>query len=353
MYPGGVISVPSSASHNQRPPHPVTISEKAAIKFKPQLKITNGCHPYPAVQANGSVSAGLKWTFLGRSGDCEGSPLGSQVYSRSAWHRDVWAIMYAWYFPKGRQATGGIGIGHRHNWEYAVVWINNPELDDPTILGVSMSAYLGYSRRAPPKAKYIDGNSVKLDYYFSDAIGNTALGLTKEAGETQELISWEQLPDVARDALSNTDWDVTPLHAGHVKMPLKDDVFNKAACDKVQPFAQPDPVTVFEKAAIKFRPQLKITDACYPHPAVQADGSVSAGVEWKFGLNRYSDCGGSPLGSQVYARSAWYMTSGPSCTLGTSQRDEKPLEWLESATDTTGSSPLSRSTTPLSTTRPF
>ncbi|GMF64797.1 unnamed protein product [Phytophthora lilii] len=27
-------------------PEPVTISEKAGVKFKPQIHITNGCHPY-------------------------------------------------------------------------------------------------------------------------------------------------------------------------------------------------------------------------------------------------------------------------------------------------------------------
>ncbi|KAJ8544374.1 hypothetical protein ON010_g11894 [Phytophthora cinnamomi] len=229
----------SSIPHNEVQPFvqpvPVTDSEKAAVKFKPQLKISDGCHPYPAVQANGSVSAGLKWTFIGQSGDCGGSPLGSQIYARSSWYSDVWAIMYAWYFPKGREATGGVGLGHRHNWEFVVVWIDNPALDNSTILGVSMSAYLGYSKRHPPKAKYVDGTSVKVDYYYNLVVGNTALRLTEDAGETQDLISWEQLPDVARSALNSTDWDTTLWHMGSVEMPLKDGVFTERL-EKSWPF---------------------------------------------------------------------------------------------------------------------
>ncbi|KAG6970946.1 hypothetical protein JG688_00004644 [Phytophthora aleatoria] len=43
-------------------PEPVTISEKAAVKFKPQLHITNGCHPYPAVNAAGDT--GLRALYM-------------------------------------------------------------------------------------------------------------------------------------------------------------------------------------------------------------------------------------------------------------------------------------------------
>lgn len=85
-------------------PKPVTVSEKAAVRFKPQLKIDDGCHPYPAVQKDGSISGGLKWGGP-QDGECTGSKFGSQVYARSGWVNDVWAIIYAWYFPKGRGAV--------------------------------------------------------------------------------------------------------------------------------------------------------------------------------------------------------------------------------------------------------
>ncbi|KAE9318489.1 hypothetical protein PR003_g18215 [Phytophthora rubi] len=41
-------------------PKPTTDSEKCAVKYKPQFLVSYGCHPYPAVQADGAVSAGLK-----------------------------------------------------------------------------------------------------------------------------------------------------------------------------------------------------------------------------------------------------------------------------------------------------
>lgn len=72
-------------------PEPVTISEKAAVTFKPQLLITNGCHSYPAVNEAGETSGGLSPTG-GTSAKCGGSALGSQVYGRSKWYNDIWAM---------------------------------------------------------------------------------------------------------------------------------------------------------------------------------------------------------------------------------------------------------------------
>ncbi|KAE9293336.1 hypothetical protein PF001_g18308 [Phytophthora fragariae] len=115
-------------------PKPTTDSEKCAVKYKPQFLVSYGCHPYPAVQADGAVSAGLK-RFGPPDGECTKPTLGSQVYSRSDWYKDKWAIMYAWYLPKGK--------------------FNSSE----------------------------------------------------QAGETQALITWEQLTDEARDALSNANFD--------------------------------------------------------------------------------------------------------------------------------------------------
>ncbi|RLN48343.1 hypothetical protein BBJ29_001271 [Phytophthora kernoviae] len=219
-------------------PEPVTISEKVAVKFKPQLKISDGCHPYPAVQKDGAVSGGLKWSGP-QDGECGGSALGSQVYARSTWVNDVWAIMYAWYFPKGRAAVPPSLLlrlfGHRHNWEYAIVWIDNPDNENATVLGLSMSASVGYANQVPPEARYLSDSSVKIDYYYNLLVGNTALRSTEDAGEFQDLIQWDQLSDLGRKALNNTDWDETPLNAANVKMPLKDGVFRKTL-DQAWPF---------------------------------------------------------------------------------------------------------------------
>ncbi|GMF12899.1 unnamed protein product [Phytophthora lilii] len=156
-------------------PEPTTDSEKAAVRYKPQLTVSYGCHPYPAVQADGSVSAGLKGTGPA-DGECMGSSLGSQVYSRSDWYDDKWAIMYAWYLPKGR----GTQFQSRHSWETAVVWIDDPALDNATVLGVSLNYGWHSEEHAPVEEKYLDGSSVKLDSYRSFGCPRPRLKLTKQ-----------------------------------------------------------------------------------------------------------------------------------------------------------------------------
>ncbi|KAK1930264.1 hypothetical protein P3T76_014224 [Phytophthora citrophthora] len=206
---------------------PKTDAQKAAVKYQPQLQIENGCYPYPAVQADGTIGAGLQWS--GPQGDeCKGSPLGSQVYARSTSVGDKWAIMYAWYFPKGRPPFSPFQpnkLGHRHGWEYAVVWLDRLNADNSTILGVSLSAAVGWAKEAPAQKRWMDGNSLKVSYYFNDDVGNTAVKYTEAKGKLQTLITWDQLPTAARNALSNTDWDETAFNVGRVKMPMKDGVF--------------------------------------------------------------------------------------------------------------------------------
>ncbi|KAF1780900.1 Necrosis inducing protein [Phytophthora cactorum] len=172
--------------------------DTAILKYKPQLKIEEGCHPYPAVQKDGAVGSGLSWSGPDNIG-CKGSPLGSQVYARSTWLKGKWAVMYAWYFPKGRAPIPAPrSYGHRHGWEYA---------------------------ESPTPKEYLDGNSLKVAYYFNGDSINTAVKYTVDAGEFQDLIMWDQLSGLARDALVNTDWDETPFNVARVKMPMKDGVF--------------------------------------------------------------------------------------------------------------------------------
>jgi hypothetical protein len=207
----------SALSHDQvqpfAQPEPVTISEKAGVKFKPQIHITNGCHPYPAVNGNGETSGGLK-TSGAPSAGCKGSGWGSQVYGRSAWYNGVWAIMYSWYFPKDSPSTG---LGHRHDWEHVVVWIDNPDVANPVILAVSPSAHSGYSKYVSPSADTIDGTAVKVNYESHWPV-NHALDITTEGGETQDLIMWDQMTDAARTSLNTVSW-------GDANVPMNDGNF--------------------------------------------------------------------------------------------------------------------------------
>ncbi|KAF1324111.1 Npp1-like protein, partial [Globisporangium splendens] len=194
-------------------PAATTALQKVALKFKPQIHISNGCHPYPAVDAAGNTSGGLKPNGS-QSAGCKGSGKGTQVYGRGAAYKDVYALMYSWYFPKDSPITG---MGHRHDWEHVVVWIDNVNAANPKILAVSPSAHSGYQKYAPPKANTVDGTSVKVDY-TSKVVINHALDSTTAAGEKQPLIMWDQMTQAARTALENTNF-------GDANVPMKDGNF--------------------------------------------------------------------------------------------------------------------------------
>ncbi|KAG7395651.1 hypothetical protein PHYBOEH_003370 [Phytophthora boehmeriae] len=194
-------------------PEPVIVSEKAAIKFKPQLSIEFGCVVFPAVNAAGETSGGLKGT--GGNTGCKISFLGSQVYGRAAWYKDIWAIMYAWYFPK---AFWGDLPKRRHDWKNVVVWIDNPAVETPKLLGISTSRSRGYLKTAPVPEAIGTTPMISIDspLWFSD----NYLRLTGDAGQFHDLIMWEQLTDAARAALNSTEFD-------KAKVPFIDDNFNE------------------------------------------------------------------------------------------------------------------------------
>ncbi|EGZ08018.1 hypothetical protein PHYSODRAFT_526541 [Phytophthora sojae] len=185
-------------------PAPATVSEKAAVKFKPSLQIIDGCHPYPAVNAAGETSGGLKHTGP-VDGKCKGSGLGSQVYGRSGWYKDLWAIMYSWYFPKDKH----LGYkGQRHKWVDAVVWLDNPAFETPKVLAnVPQRCEHGSCGKA--FAEFMNNTTPMISYrpfYMETSFHTLEMTSTRGTGELQDLIMWEQLSPEARTALSETDF---------------------------------------------------------------------------------------------------------------------------------------------------
>ncbi|OWZ00090.1 Necrosis inducing protein NPP1, partial [Phytophthora megakarya] len=167
--------------------------------------------------------------------DCEGSELGSQIYARGTEFKGVYAIVYAWYFPRGRGAISALEFrpfGHRHNWESVIIWLDKLSLKNLKILGTSTFSFawsgLGkYNSHVPLNEQYLNGSSVKIDYHNNFLLSSTEVRVTQKEGEYQDLITWDQLPDAARDALSNTDWDLTIFNLYGPRMPLKDGRFNR------------------------------------------------------------------------------------------------------------------------------
>ncbi|GMF32952.1 unnamed protein product [Phytophthora lilii] len=243
-----VVSISNAASidHNKVQPIPqpeaVTNSEKAAVKFKPQLYIETGCASYPAVNAGGETSGGLK----GTNGDdaCKVSLLASQVYGRATWYQGVWAIMYAWYFPK---RFWNMNPSNRHDWANFVVWIDNPAVDNPKILGVSFSksekkydtqtqiyedAFVGYrvlGTRSNRSYQYGSNSSMRVQHSIWATFGPAFLEFSLYTdGDYQDLIMWEQMTDEVRAALVDSNFD-------DFEVPFNEDNFN-AHLEKAWPF---------------------------------------------------------------------------------------------------------------------
>ncbi|KAG7381223.1 hypothetical protein PHYBOEH_011114 [Phytophthora boehmeriae] len=188
-----------------------TTEYATALQFKPQIYIASGCHPYPAVDSAGNTNAGLGVLSLKK---CAGSSVGSQVYGRSVLYKDVWAIVYAWYFPRDRVITGG----QRHAWEHAIVWVEKSDSGKAKLASVSVSSRANkYFLATPPDPDTIDGTSPKLVYDHTGLLKHY-LNMTTEPGDFQPLVMWDDMTDAARVALNTYDW-------GKATVPLNEENF--------------------------------------------------------------------------------------------------------------------------------
>ncbi|RMD43936.1 hypothetical protein DV735_g1210, partial [Chaetothyriales sp. CBS 134920] len=177
------------------------------LQYQPRLYVVDGCVPFPAVDASGNTNAGLAPTGLS-SGDCDSST--GQVYSRAGTYGDYYLIMYSWYMPKDEPnlLAGALGIGHRHDWENAVVVLAS-ESTSASLVGLAASYHGDYqtcSGGTSGCSSYLSGNRPLIRYYSAGGVLNHSLGFTSTVGGTQPLIAWESLPQVARTALANKDW---------------------------------------------------------------------------------------------------------------------------------------------------
>ncbi|OJD29426.1 necrosis and ethylene inducing peptide 1 [Diplodia corticola] len=201
-------------AHDSLNPWPVTVrnnTEGDAIKrFNPQLHIAHGCQPYTAVNEAGDTSGGLQETGSS-TGGCRDTSKG-QTYARGAWHKDRYAIMYAWYFPKD-QPTDGVSAGaHRYDWENVVLWLDDPALPTPSVLGAAASGHGDYKKTTNPQR---NGDSLMVEY-FTNFPTNHELQFKTSEGVTYALVDWDAMTEPAREALQVTDFGkaITPFKDG-------------------------------------------------------------------------------------------------------------------------------------------
>ena len=109
-----------------------------------------------------------------------------------------------------------IGLGHRHDWEGVVVWIDSLNSANQKIAAVSTSSHGNFNKFVGSKAP-LDGSRA-LIRYFNIWPTNHQTGVTNKKGGEQPLIAWESLTEAARVGLSERDF-------GSATVPFKDSTF--------------------------------------------------------------------------------------------------------------------------------
>ncbi|KAG3101184.1 hypothetical protein PI124_g11154 [Phytophthora idaei] len=127
--------------------------------------------------------------------------------------------MYSWYFPKDSPSPG---LGHRHDWDHAIVSIDNPDVPDAKILACSVSSLSGYKKYNPCPPWVIDGTSLKVRYKHGWPM-NHDLDTTGDGGTFQDLIMWDQMTNDARRALNSVSFGSanTPFNDGNFRPKLE------------------------------------------------------------------------------------------------------------------------------------
>ncbi|CAI5708939.1 unnamed protein product [Hyaloperonospora brassicae] len=205
-------------------PKPKTVTDMAGVKFKPHLHVSEGCFSFPAVNAAGKTNEGLTIEDGMADIKCKGPKYGSQTFGRGTWHRDRWAMMFAWHFPTYNRKY------ENYDWEHVVVWLRNPAGENQTLEAVSIwdDVQRVYTKAVPPAREFMAGSSVKVEL-GKDGL-RRKLRLSRLDSQFQpQLIMWDQLPEKARHALDTVVWNQMP-------MPLSDSRFT-LALENAWPFA--------------------------------------------------------------------------------------------------------------------
>ncbi len=183
----------------------------------------DGCYSSPAIGPDGTIAPGLK---LG--GDVNGSCRdlsdleNTNGYSREKCNNGWCAIVYALYFEKDQVSLGGGSLGHRHDWEHVVVWVQNNQVEY-----VSTSAHGGFTVHNRSQIRF-DGTHPKIVYHKDGVSTHTfrAAGSGDEPPENHRgtwqfptLVGWNGYPAGLRDKLSAADF-------GSATLGIKDDQFN-------------------------------------------------------------------------------------------------------------------------------
>jgi hypothetical protein len=167
---------------------------------------TDGCYPTPAIGPDGTVNGGLNPSGAPQAECHDASDLdNTNGYARSKCNNGWCAIMYGLYFEKDQATVGG----HRHDWEHAVVWVQNNQVQY-----VSTSAHGEFTVHTRDQIRW-DGTHAKIVYH-KDGVSTHAFRAANSADEPPEndhhtwqypaLVGWNGYPAGLRDKLSAYDF---------------------------------------------------------------------------------------------------------------------------------------------------
>lgn len=185
-----------------------------AQRYLPMFHRDSGCYPYTAVDKNGAYNEGLKASGSA-SGECSSEDK-QQVYARDKKvNETTTAIMYSYYFPK----DGGYliaEIGHRHDWENVIVFVENAEeiYNDKTekIVGAAYSAHGDVSTTTTPNKS---ATNIYIDYAYHFSVTHSMQEGTEGSNSKMVLIDWDHLPTLSKETLNYQSF-------GKAGVPFKD-----------------------------------------------------------------------------------------------------------------------------------
>ncbi|TKW51532.1 hypothetical protein CTA1_8942, partial [Colletotrichum tanaceti] len=184
------------------------------LQFKPMLNVPHGCFPYPALNRDGWHGKGLRPAGK-KGGDCRHQGQKGQIYVRTGKSNGQTGILYAWYLPK---VQAGGNADHRHYWISVVVWIHAPSCGAPAneyqVAGISYSDgpdtyYKGFSRHTQYSSSEMGTGTVGT-HAIVGYNGNANVYHWNDKNEwpiKSPMISWEMLPQVARDQLNGMKYE--------------------------------------------------------------------------------------------------------------------------------------------------
>ncbi|QIW96770.1 hypothetical protein AMS68_002288 [Peltaster fructicola] len=204
-------------------------ADKIELQYQPYFDWdTDGCYQTAAIDPSGKLNGGLSMTGTPQ-GKCR-DPVqleNSNTYSRRRCNNGICGIVYEYYYEKDQNGLGPGAIGHRHDFENVVVFVN---VKENRVLRVAASQHSGYEARDkdfpldgthPLMVYHKDGR--KLHFYHSKeiltVIANTHCNRFANADDIKRpenyqghffrapLVGWLGWPNAGlRDKMNNNNW---------------------------------------------------------------------------------------------------------------------------------------------------